>query len=101
LLTCWEGPKLQVGAEFMLVVGTAPKPKRGGVIKEGILSVSQLLDSVMSVLRMLLIESVGDQTLLYLQGERAHRHSAFADSVGKVKVRVTSDIGYVSRYCTW
>ena len=46
MFACWEEPKLQVGAEVMLVVGAAPKRKRGGVIKEGILLVSQLVDSV-------------------------------------------------------
>jgi len=39
---CRAGPKPQVGEVFVLVVVEAPKPKRGGVRKEGILLVSRV-----------------------------------------------------------
>jgi len=39
---CSVGPKPQVGEVFVLVVVEEPKPKRGGVRKEGILLVSRV-----------------------------------------------------------
>ena len=46
MLPCRVGPKPQVGEVFVLVVVEAPKPKRGGVRKEGILLISRVDDLV-------------------------------------------------------
>jgi len=57
---CRAGPKPQVGEVFVLVVVVeAPKPKRGGVRKEGILLVSRVDGSVVEGVASVAIAVVG------------------------------------------